>query len=362
MSILEQHLPQIADKPSEKSAKLGGQWKAFGMGVGLTLVLGVTATLLAPLPGLAVMGSLTVALLIGIAWRAIFGLPQAYVGGVQFSAKKLLRYAIILTGVRLNFGLIESSGLQVLFLDVLLVTFGVLFIPWLGRKLGLRPGLAFLLGVGQSICGASAVGATATLVPDANDDDISLAVAICGLVGTVGVVFYALANSLLHWQGRFYGLLAGSTLHEIAQVAAAGPTGGAGAADLALVVKLTRVLLLAPVAIILAGIFTWNAQKKAGKTADTKFNWKKIPIPWFVFGFLLIGLLNTTHLFSKDVGNIILQLATFLFVMSMAGMGLMVDLVVIRKTGLRTVGVAALSFSLFVAISFLIVQLFGMTT
>lgn len=342
----------VASKPSNP--------RPFWFGIGLTAIIGVVATVAAPLPGLSVMGSLTVALLLGIIWRAIAGLPPSYTGGVQYSAKKLLRYAIILTGVRLNFGLIASSGLEVLLLDVLLITFGVTFIPWLARRFGLPKGLALLMGVGQSICGASAVGAAASLTPDATDDDISLAVAICGLLGTVGVVFYAFATNIFHWQGRFYGMLSGSTLHEIAQVAAAGPAGGPGAADLALVVKLTRVMLLAPVAIILAFLFTLKAEKQSNGGQHRSFDWKKVPVPWFVFGFLLVGVLNSTGVFSKDVANIILQAATFLFVMSMAGMGLMVDLVVIRKTGLKTVGVATLAFAIFISLSYGLITVLGL--
>lgn len=306
------------------------------------------------------MGSLTVALIIGVAWRGVLGFPKTYTAGVQFSAKKLLRYGIILTGVRLNFGLIASSGIQVLLLDMLLIAFGISFIPWLGRKFGLSNGLALLLGVGQSICGASAVAAITPLTPDVDEDDVSLAVAICGGLGTIGVLFFVLASNFWGLQGHIYGLISGSTLHEIAQVVAAGPAGGAGAADLGLVVKLTRVMLLAPVAILLTVIFTMRAEHKNENSEHRPFNWKKIPIPWFVFGFLAVGALNSTGWLSKDMSNLILQVSIFLMVMAMAAMGLMVDLVVIRTKGLKTLGVATLSFAIFIGVSTLLVTVLGM--
>ncbi len=329
--------------------------KNFWLGVGMTAVIGLTAMLLAPLPGLAVLGSLTIALLIGITWRTVAGLPQTYRAGVQFSAKKLLRYGIILTGVRLNFGLVASSGLQVLVLDTLLITFGILFIPWLARKFGLPSGLALLLGVGQSICGASAVGAAASLTPDATEDDVSLAVAICGLVGTLGVLIYVFSVQIFGLPARFYGLISGSTLHEIAQVVAAGPAGGSGAADLAMVVKLTRVMLLAPVAVLLALSFAWKAQRGKGQTRSNSFDWKKIPVPWFVFGFLAVGALNSTGWLAKDLTNVVLQISIFLMVMAMGAMGLNVDLEVIRKTGLKTLGVSILAFTIFAGVSLLLI-------
>lgn len=333
----------------------GGKRQTFILGMGLTLILGLVALWLSPLPGLSIMGSLTIALLLGVTWRAAVGLPKTYVGGVQFSAKKLLRYAIILTGVRLNFGLIASSGLQVLVLDATLIVFGLLFIPWLARKAGLPAGLALLIGVGQSICGASAVMAAASVTPDADDKDASLAVGICGLIGTAGVLLFAISFNLFHLDPHFYALLSGSTLHEIAQVAAAGPVGGLAAADLALVVKLTRVVLLAPVIVTLALLFSARSSKQNG--TGYKLNLKNLPLPWFVFGFLLVGALNSTGLFPKELANAILTVATFLFVMSMAGMGLMLDLAAIRRTGLKALSVAILAFAIFITVSLVLTNL-----
>jgi uncharacterized integral membrane protein (TIGR00698 family) len=294
-------------------------------------------------------------LLLGIGWRTVVGLPKTYLHGVQFSAKKLLRFGIILTGVRLNFSLLISSGLSILVLDSLLIVFGLVFIPWLARRLGLSPNLALLLGIGQSICGASAVGATASLLPNSSEDDVSLAVAICGLLGTLGVLFYIVSENILHLSGRFYGLWSGSTLHEIAQVVAAGPAGGVSAIDLAMVVKLTRVLLLVPVVLLLTFIFS-RRSKSASK--HERLVASKLPFPWFIVGFVLIGLLNSTGWFNKDFGNVVLQISIFMLVMSMAAMGLLVDLQVIRRTGLKAIGVAALVFAIFISISALLIFVF----
>ena len=330
----------------------------FGLGLVLTAILGGVAMLVAPLPGLVVLGNLTIAMIIGIVWRVVFGLPKPYRTGVQFSAKKLLRLGIILTGVRLNFSLIASSGLQVLLLDIVLITFGLFFIRWLAQKFGVKPGLALLISVGQSICGASAVGAIAPLSKEVDEDDVSLAVALCGVLGTVGVLFFSLGAAIFGWQGRFYGLVTGSTLHEIAQVVAAGPAGGPLATDLALVVKLTRVMLLAPVAIILAFVL---ARRESGANGEGKpaISWRKLPIPWFVLGFVLVGVLNSTGWLPKDLTNFVLQVSIFFMVMAMSAMGLNVDLVVIRQRGLRALGASALGFGTFIGLSSLIIFTFG---
>jgi uncharacterized integral membrane protein (TIGR00698 family) len=346
--------PAPAGKPANPK-------RAFATGLALTALLGGGAMLLAPLPGLVVLGSLTIAMLLGIAWRTLLGLPVAYRGGVQYSARKLLRYGIILTGVRLNFSLIGDSGLQVLLLDLAMITFGLLFIPWVAVKMGVNRGLALLIGVGQSICGASAVGAIAPLSKDVDEDDISLAVAICGLLGTIGVLFYSLSAVLFGWQGTFYGLLSGSTLHEIAQVVAAGPSGGALAIDLAMVVKLTRVMLLAPVALILALVLAGKSRNGAAEGGKPAVSLKNLPIPWFVLGFVLVGALNSTGWLPKDLTNLVLQISIFLMVMAMSAMGLMVDLAVIRQRGLRALGAAALAFAAFVGLSFSLIQIFNLT-
>ena len=287
--------------------------------------------------------------------RVSFALPQKIRGGVRFSAQKVLRYGIILTGVRLNFQLIASSGLQILILDTLLIIFGLLVLPRLTQKLGLSRHLALMLGVGQSICGASAVGAISALLPEVKEEEVSLAVAICGLVGTVGVLLFVFAEPMLHLSGHFYGILSGSTLHEIAQVVAAGPSGGSIAAEISLVTKLTRVMLLAPVALLFASISAFKAEKTAQAGGKNRFHLKSVPIPWFVFGFLTVGAINSFGWFSKDFASLLVQISTFLMVMAMAAMGLQVDLKVIRQTGLKALIAALLSFLLFVGLSTLLI-------
>jgi uncharacterized integral membrane protein (TIGR00698 family) len=353
-------LPTRATHAQNFKISLPANKKAqFSMGVALTLVIGLVAFLLAPLPGLAAVGALTIAMTLGIAARAAFGLPSQLAGGVQFSAKKLLRVAIVLIGVRLNFGLIFASGVQILLLDLLLILGGLAFIPWLGRKFGLPAPLAFLIAVGQSICGASAVSAAGSMRPDAKDDDMTLAIGLCGVVGTIGVIGFVLAFNTLGLSPNFYALLTGSTLHEIGQVAAAAPAAGTSAADYALIVKLTRVVLLAPVLIGLAFLMAAQMQK-TDDGAKSRFSLKNVPIPYFVFGFLAVGALNSVGLFPKEVAGLILNAATLLFVMAMAGMGLMVDLRCIRKYGLPALGASLVAFGLFTAASVALVFLFGM--
>ena len=129
---------------------------------------------------------------------------------------------------------------------------------------------------------------------------------------------------------------------------------------MAMVVKLTRVMLLAPVALLLAFLFTLKAEKQVGKTKHHSFSWKKIPVPWFVFGFLAVGAINSSGWLSKSIGSMVLQVSIFLMVMAMAAMGLMVDLTVIRKTGLKALAVALLIFSVFIVVSSALIYILGL--
>jgi uncharacterized integral membrane protein (TIGR00698 family) len=136
-------------------------------------------------------------------------------------------------------------------------------------------------------------------------------------------------------------------LHEIAQVVAAGPAAGAHAADLAMVTKLTRVLLLAPVTLLLSFVLTMRRRQQG----QFSFDWKRVPIPWFVFGFLAVGAANSFGLFPKEITNLLLQGSVFALVIAIAAMGLMIDLSVIRQRGSRVLGVSMLLFVATVTVS-----------
>lgn len=193
----------------------------------------------AMVPGVKVMGPLTVALIIGIAARALVGMPQRLVEGTRVSARSILRAGIVLMGARLDFGLVAKIGPRVLLLDLAIIGAGIAGIAWIARRFGVPRQLATLLAVGTSVCGASAVVAAGS-VTKSKEDDVTLAVALCGVLGSAGVLFYVLAGPLLALSATQLAVLSGSTLHEVAQVMAAAFTWGPASGDLGTLVKLTR--------------------------------------------------------------------------------------------------------------------------
>lgn len=317
-------------------------------GTTLALALAAASYWLATLPGLKIMGALTVALVVGILWRATAGLPAMAIPGTKFTARTLLRLGIVLMGARLDFGLVAEAGPKVLFLDVVMIVAGIAGIAWIAKRFQVPAKLGMLLAVGTSICGASAVVA-ASSVTKADEDEVTLAVALCGILGTVGVLFYVLAGPFLGLTTVQLAILSGSTLHEVAQVMAAAFTWGNASGDMGTLVKLTRVVLLAP-ALVVLGLLS-------GAGGKVSYSWKEPPIPWFVIGFLAVGVLGSIGTIPADVKTGLSTASVFLMVMAMAAMGLNTQLDMIRKAGMRVIYAGLVGFGLLAATSYGLIRI-----
>lgn len=302
------------------------------IGIGLTLVIAIIAKLLAQLPFLSIMGQLVIAILLGIAWRATIGLPNQWVAGTNFSSKKLLRLGIILLGMRLNFRDIIEAGPKVFLLAILSIVFTLFVVYGLARLFKVNQNLSLLTASGTAICGAAAIVAMAPQVK-AKDDETAVAVATIAILGTLFTLVYTLIYPLIGLTATGYGIFAGATLHEIAHVIAASDPGGSAAVDIAVIVKLTRVALLVPVAIVI-GI--WMNRRTATRDAQaTKGTWRALPIPWFILGFLAMSGVNSLGIVSAALANNIVLIAYMLIAMAMAGLGLNVSIRTFGKLGIR---------------------------
>ncbi|MCY1077836.1 YeiH family protein [Archangium lansingense] len=345
--------PPLAPSASTVGAPPPGSvWRRRLPGLGLAAGLAVTSYWLATLPGLKVVGPLTVALLIGIALRTALGLPATLVEGTRYSARTVLRLGIVLMGARLDFALVAKVGPRVLLLSLGVIVGGIVGIRWVARRFGVPEKLSMLLAVGTSICGASAVVA-ASSVTRADEEDTTLAVGLCGILGTVGVLFYVFAGPLLGLSTAQLAILSGATLHEVAQVMAAAFTWGTSAGDLGTLVKLTRVVLLAP-ALVVLGL-------ASGAGGKVRYSWKEPPIPWFVLGFLAVGVLGSVGVLPDAAKSALSIASVFLMVMAMAAMGLGTHVSMIRRAGMRVVyaglaGFAALALSAWGLIQLLSIQ------
>ncbi|SUO97768.1 Uncharacterised protein [Suttonella ornithocola] len=229
-----------------------------------------------------------------------------------------------------------AVGMEGIITDALIVitTFSLTWI--LGKKLfALDDETTALMGAGASICGAAAVLATDPVVKGGSDK-AAVAIATVVIFGTLGMFIYPELYRLNLWQmsEQIFGIYIGSTIHEVAQVYAAGATIGQTAADTAVTVKMIRVMMLAPFLIWLS----WFWAKK-NETANHQ---TKVVIPWFAVWFIVVAGFNSLHLLPVSVVSILKIVDTFLLTMAMAALGLTTHFIAIKHAGFKPILLAAI--------------------
>jgi uncharacterized integral membrane protein (TIGR00698 family) len=209
----------------------------------------------------------------------------------------------------------------------------LLFGWWVSRRLGLTEKLGLLLGVGGAICGASAVVAADSVV-QAERRDTALALGIITLLGTIGIVVYPLLYHLFGTTEFVYGVWDGASLHEMAQVVAAGFGVSDEAARVATVVKLARIALLAPVVFYLA----WWLRRRHENVGEAHV----APVPWFLLLFVMFAIVNSLGWIPAAWLDRIRRADLWLLCVGMAGVGLQTGLGDLRDAGLRPILAGAL--------------------
>ena len=319
-----------------------GNWDlvAIWPGLLLTAVIAALSFGLRDLPGVAILSPMILSILIGIVLHNSIGTPRLAKPGVTFCVRRVLRFAIILLGLQLTAEQVVEVGAAgiAIIAATLIATF--FFTTWLGRIIGVDRKLSQLIAAGTSICGASAVIATNT-VTNAHDEDVAYAVACVTVFGSIAMFVYPLLPGLLHLDAHAYGLWAGASIHEIAQVMAAAYQDGQRAGDAAAIAKLSRVAMLAPVVIVL-GVLAARRTHSGDRTGPSA----KAPMPWFVLGFIALVGLNSLVAIPANAKAMIVLLTTFLMSMALAAMGLETDVAKLRAKGIRPLllGLAAFLF------------------
>lgn len=346
----------------------------FILGVAMTLAIALFAKWIAGLPFFNIMGQLVIAILIGMAWRTSIGVNERLMDGIQFSSKKLLRIGIILLGMRLNMVDIWQAGPKVMLIAMIVVIFTMSVVYGLSRLFRVEHRLGMLAACGTAICGAAAVVAIAPQIK-AKNEEIAIGAAIVAILGTVFTLTYSLLYPWLQLSTLGYGVFSGATLHEIAHVVAAAASSGSEAVDMAVLVKLSRVILLVPVAILLGLWVRWkersiHVQTQTGdhqiqgdhdeKLVNSTFSWKTLPIPWFILGFLLVSGIHTLGIVPENIANNVVTLAYMLIAMAMAGLGLNVNLAAFRKYGLRSFAAGFIGSILLSVLGLGLIHWFGM--
>jgi len=321
-------------------------------GLFLTATIAAAAFGLRNLSGITALSPLIVAIVLGIAFHNTVGTPAAFKPGVVFSMRRVLRFAIILLGLQLSLSqVVEVGGAGLAIIaSTLAATF--LFTVWLGRRLGVERKLSELIAAGTSICGASAVVATNT-VTRASDEDVAYAVACVTVFGSASMLLYPVLEGLLQLTPHAFGLWAGASVHEIAQVVAAAFQNGVDSGNFAMIAKLSRVMLLAPMILALSCF-------SAGKPQTDRIEGSKrqsVPVPWFVLGFVVMMLFNSLDVIPHLEKAWLVQTTTFLLAIALAAMGLETDVGKLRAKGWKPLLVGAGSWLFISAFSLVLVEL-----
>ena len=214
----------------------------------------------------------------------------------------------------------------------------------MGQKLKISRNLSLLIASGTSICGASAIAAVSSVTTSENDEDIPFAVGVVTIFGTLFMMIYPLCFKIFHINTLMYSLWAGTSIHEVAQVVAAGFAASNQAGISATVVKLTRVLLIIPVTIIL-GI----RETKRNSQTDEKFKLTDIVIPWFVIMFLGVVIINSMGIVPPNLAKLLINVDNYLMAAAMVGLGLETSIAGMKKVGLKPIYLGAIS-SVFISV------------
>lgn len=332
-----QALPPVSASPAAETGAEGiVSWLVrTAPGILLTALIATAATLIHLIPGFGNVSALILSILLGMGMRNLFGAPAAAKAGIAFSLRRLLRAAIILLGLQLTAVQVATIGIEGVLATVLTLAATFLFTLWVGRRLGIGRSLTTLIATGVSICGASAVVA-ANAVVEGDDEDVAYAIATVTVFGSLSMVLYPLFSAVMHLGPHTFGFWAGVSIHEIAQVVAAAFQEGQDAGHFGTVVKLTRVLMLAPVVLLLACVWKRGRRDKpaGGRRGST---------PWFAFGFLLMVLANSVLPISTEQHIGAATVTTFLLAMALAAMGLETDIRKLKAKGFRPLALAALA-------------------
>jgi uncharacterized integral membrane protein (TIGR00698 family) len=254
--------------------------------------------------------------------------------GVDFSKSTLLRAGIILYGFRISFQQIAEVGWSGALIDALMVTLTFLTAVQLGTRLfRLDRQTSMLIGAGSAICGAAAVMATEPVVRG-QAHKVSVAVATVVVFGTIAMFIYPALYSHLGLSQHAFGIFAGSTIHEVAQVIVAGKSVSDEAAGMAVIEKMLRVMMLAPFLLLLSAAMP--ARASAGHA--------RLMIPWFALLFIAASAINSLRVLPAVFVDLLDQLDTLLLAMAMAALGLRTHAGEIRRAGVKPLLLAATLF------------------
>lgn len=298
-------------------------------GIILAAIIAVPAWLLGKL--FPIVGSPVLGILFGMI-LAFWKRPAILESGISYTSKKLLQYSIILLGFDMNLFNVFKVGSQTMILMVFTLTAAFLTAYFLGKLLKVEKNTNILIGVGTAICGGSAIAATAPVI-HADDEDVARSISTIFLFNVIAAFLFPFLGHLLHMTDYHFGLWAGTAINDTSSVVAAGYTFSNAAGNLAVIVKLTRTLMIVPITLVLA---FYVSRRQAQHNSESGYKLSKI-FPWFVLGFVAASIINTFLPMPAEAGKLLAQAGKFVIVMAMAAIGLNTNIVKLIKNGWKPI-------------------------
>jgi uncharacterized integral membrane protein (TIGR00698 family) len=314
---------------------LQAKWK----GIALCLVLAVPSWILGK--KFPVIGGAVIAILAGMLGTLFIKDKKPFADGIKFTSKKILQWAVILLGFGLNLNVILETGRQSLPIILSTITTSLVIAFVLHKLMGIPGKISTLVGVGSSICGGSAIAATAPVI-EADDEEVAQAISVIFFFNVLAALLFPTIGKLIGFDtasGEAFGIFAGTAVNDTSSVTAAASTWdsmwnlGSETLDTAVTVKLTRTLAIIPITLVLALLRT--RKEKQDGTAGKQISIKQI-FPFFILYFIAASIITTAALsLGMDAGAFdgIKQLSKFFIVLAMAAIGLNTNIVKLVKTG-----------------------------
>ncbi len=324
-------------------------------GLGLSLAVTLVAVGLEKVEehfaGRAWLEALVLAIILGTAVRSTLRPGPRFSKGIGFSAKTLLEIAVVLLGASISAAAVAEAGSGLILGIACVVALAIGISYGIGRLLRLPHRMAVLVACGNSICGNSAIAATAPVI-GADSEDVAASIAFTAILGVIVVLCLPFLAPVLGLTYTQYGVLAGLTVYAVPQVIAATAPVAMVSVQLGTLVKLVRVLMLGPVILVLSVV----AGERAAGAARPRFGQL---VPWFIIGFLLLMALRSLHLIPEALLPYIQTVSTVLTIVSMAALGLGVDIRSVAQAGGRVTLTVVLSLLALGCISLGLIRLLG---
>ena len=301
-------------------------------GIGFCLLIAIPAFLLGK--QFEVIGGPVFAILIGMCLALLVKESGSLQAGIKFTSKKILQYAVILLGFGMNLTDILVKGRQSLPIILATISTSLVISFILYKVMHIPARISTLVGVGSSICGGSAIAATAPVI-DADDEEIAQSISVIFLFNVIAALIFPKLGMILGLSNEGFGLFAGTAVNDTSSVTAAAAAWdglhGSNTLDAATIVKLTRTLAIIPITLVLS-FWQMRKAKKSGEIQGGTFDIKKI-FPFFILFFILASVVTTVFALPATVTAPIKELSKFFIIMAMAAIGFNTNLVKLVRTG-----------------------------